>query len=61
MVDKEYILSKNNSYSLENEKDQPVEDAPSNDAVDVTENLNPTNNKDLSSYDVEEDKQFYQE
>lgn len=61
MVDKEYILSKNNSYSLENEKDQPVEDAPSNDSVDVTENLNPTNNKDLSSYDVEEDKQFYQE
>lgn len=61
MVDKEYILSKNNSYSLENEKDQPVEDAPSNDSVDVTENLNPTNNKDLSSYDAEEDKQFYQE
>lgn len=61
MVDKEYILSKNNSYSLENEKDQPVEDVSSNDSVDVTENLNPTNNKDLSSYDVEEDKQFYQE
>ena len=61
MVDKEYILSKNNSYSLENEKDQPVEDAPFNDSVDATENLNPTNNKDLSSYDVEEDKQFYQE
>ena len=61
MVDKEYILSKNNSYSLENEKDQPVEDAPSNDSVDVTENINPTNNKNLSSYDVEEDKQFYQE
>ena len=61
MVDKEYILSKNNSYSLENEKDQPVEDAPSNDSVDVTENINPTNNQNLSSYDVEEDKQFYQE
>ena len=61
MVDKEYILSKNNSYSLENEKDQPVEDVPSNDIMDVTENLNPINDKDSSSYDVEEDKQFYQE
>lgn len=61
MVDKEYILSKNNSYSPDKEE-LAKENLPSdNNIVDVTENLNQVDDKNLSSYDMEEDKQFYQE
>lgn len=62
MVDKEYILSKNNSYSPDKAEELTKEDLPSdNDIIDATENLNQVDDKNLSSYDMEEDKQFYQE
>lgn len=62
MIDKEYILSKNNSYSPEKAEELTKEDLPSdNDIIDATENLNQVDDKNLSSYDMEEDKQFYQE
>ena len=62
MVDKEYILSKNNSYSPDKAEELTKENLPSDDnIVDVKENLNQVDDKNLSSYDMEEDKQFYQE